>query len=44
MVAGQVRISVADVDLVGVDLLAMLYPIYGERRWLDDRPVALAND
>jgi hypothetical protein len=39
VVAGQVKISVADVDLVGVDLLAMLYPIYGERRWLDDKPV-----
>jgi hypothetical protein len=39
VVAWQVKISVADVDLVGVDLLAMLYPIYGERRWLDDRPV-----
>jgi hypothetical protein len=39
VVAGQVKISVADVDLVGLDLLAMLYPIYGERRWLDDRPV-----
>ena len=34
VVAGQVKISVSDVDLVGVDLLAMLYPIYGERRWL----------
>jgi Gas vesicle protein K/Gas vesicle protein len=41
VVAGQIRLSVSDVDLVGVDLLAMLYPIYGERRWLDDRPVAL---
>jgi hypothetical protein len=41
VVAGQVKLSVSDVDLVGVDLLAMLYPIYGERRWLDDRPVAL---
>ena len=39
VVAGQVKISVSDVDLVGLDLLAMLYPIYGERRWLDDRPV-----
>lgn len=39
VVAGQVKISVADVDLVGLDLLAMLYPIYGERRWLDDKPV-----
>jgi hypothetical protein len=38
VVAGQVTISVSDVDLIGVDLLAMLYPIYGERRWLDDRP------
>jgi hypothetical protein len=36
VVAGQVKLSVSDVDLVGVDLLAMLYPIYGERRWLDD--------
>ena len=34
VVAGQVKLSVSDVDLVGVDLLAMLYPIYGERRWL----------
>jgi hypothetical protein len=39
VVAGQVRISVSEVDLIGVDLLAMLYPIYGERRWLDDRVV-----
>jgi hypothetical protein len=39
VVAGQVKLSVSDVDLVGVDLLAMLYPIYGQRRWLDDRPV-----
>ena len=39
VVAGQVRVSVADVDLVGVDLLAMLYPIYGQRRWLDGPPV-----
>jgi hypothetical protein len=39
VVAGQVKLSVSDVDLVGVDLLAMLYPIYGERRWLDDAPV-----
>jgi hypothetical protein len=38
VVAGQVKISVSDVDLIGVDLLAMLYPIYGERRWLDDGP------
>ena len=43
VVAGQVKISVSDVDLIGVDLLAMLYPIYGERRWLDDRP-AIAID
>ncbi len=43
VVAGQVKISVADVDLVGLDLLAMLYPIYGERRWLDDRPVIPAD-
>jgi hypothetical protein len=40
VVAGQLKVSVADVDLVGVDVLAMLYPIYGERRWLDDKPVA----
>ncbi len=39
VVAGQVKLSVSDVDLVGVDLLAMLYPIYGQRRWLDDRSV-----
>ena len=44
VVAGQVKVSVADVDLVGVDLLAMLYPIYGERRWLDHRPVTPKND
>ena len=43
VVAGQVKISVSDVDLIGVDLLAMLYPIYGQRRWLDDRP-AVAID
>jgi hypothetical protein len=43
VVAGQVKISVADVDLVGVDLLAMLYPIYGKRRWLDDKPVNLTD-
>jgi hypothetical protein len=36
VVAGQVKVSVSDVDLIGIDLLAMLYPIYGERRWLDD--------
>jgi hypothetical protein len=41
VVAGQVKLSVSDVDLVGVDLLAMLYPIYGERGWLDGKPVAL---
>lgn len=39
VVAGQVKISVSDVDLIGVDLLAMLYPIYGKRRWLDGGPV-----
>jgi hypothetical protein len=39
VVAGQVKISVSDVDLVGIDLLAMLYPIYGEKRWLDGGPV-----
>ncbi len=39
VVAGQVKVSVSGVDLIGIDLLAMLYPIYGERRWLDDRPV-----
>ncbi|MDA4117197.1 MAG: gas vesicle protein K [Thaumarchaeota archaeon] len=41
VIAGQVKVSVSDVDLVGLDLLAMLYPIYGERRWLDGQPVAL---
>ena len=29
-VAGQVRISVADINLIGLDLLAVLYPIYKE--------------
>jgi hypothetical protein len=29
-VAGKVRISVADIDLIGLDLLAVLRPIYGE--------------
>jgi hypothetical protein len=33
-VAGQLRISVADINLIGVDLLAVLYPIYKE----GDRP------
>jgi hypothetical protein len=28
MVAGQVRIAVADINLIGLDLLAVLYPIY----------------
>jgi Gas vesicle protein K/Gas vesicle protein len=32
VVAGQVKISVAEVDLVGLDLFAMLYPIYGNGR------------
>lgn len=32
VVAGKVRISVAEVDLVGLDLFAMLYPIYGNGR------------
>jgi hypothetical protein len=30
--AGRVRIAVSDIDLVGLDLLAVLYPIHGERR------------
>jgi Gas vesicle protein K/Gas vesicle protein len=29
-VAGQVKIAVADINLVGLDLLAVLYPIYKE--------------
>lgn len=29
-IAGQVRISVADINLIGLDLLAVLYPIRGE--------------
>ncbi|HEV2390238.1 MAG TPA: gas vesicle protein K [Nitrososphaerales archaeon] len=29
-VAGQVRIAVADIDLIGLDLLAVLYPIRKE--------------
>lgn len=40
VIAGQLKISVADVDLVGLDLLAMLYPIKGDRRWLGERMVA----
>jgi gas vesicle protein GvpK/gas vesicle protein GvpA/GvpJ/GvpM family len=32
VVAGQVRIAVADIDLVGLDLFAKLYPIYGVRK------------
>ena len=28
VVAGQVRITVADIDLIGLDLLAVLYPVY----------------
>jgi len=30
--AGQIRIAVSDIDLVGLDLLAVLYPIHGKRR------------
>ena len=30
VVAGQVRIAVADINLIGLDLLAVLYPIYKE--------------
>jgi hypothetical protein len=30
-VAGQVRIAVADINLIGLDLLAVLYPIYKEK-------------
>ena len=29
-IAGQVRISVADINLVGLDLVALLYPIQGD--------------
>jgi Gas vesicle protein K/Gas vesicle protein len=32
VVAGQVKISVAEIDLVGLDLFAMLYPIYGVKK------------
>jgi len=32
--AGRVRIAVSDIDLVGLDLLAVLYPIHGKRRKL----------
>jgi len=32
--AGQIRIAVSDIDLVGLDLLAVLYPIHGKRRKL----------
>jgi hypothetical protein len=28
VVAGEIRLSVADIDLLGLDLFAMLYPIY----------------
>ena len=31
VIAGQVKIAVADIDLVGVDLFATLYPIYGKK-------------
>jgi hypothetical protein len=30
--AGRVRIAVSDIDLVGLDLLAVLYPMHGKRR------------
>jgi hypothetical protein len=43
VIGGQVKISVAEVDLVGLDLLAILYPIYGERRWLDGTPVSIGG-
>ncbi len=32
--AGRVKIAVSDIDLVGLDLLAVLYPIHGKRRKL----------
>lgn len=32
VLAGQVKISVSDIDLVGLDLFAMLYPIYGDKK------------
>jgi hypothetical protein len=32
-VAGQVRIAVADIDLIGLDLLAVLYPVYKKGEW-----------
>jgi len=34
VVAGQVRVSVSDIDLLGLDLYAMLYPVYKSRRSL----------
>jgi Gas vesicle protein len=43
VIAGQLKISVADVDLVGLDLLAMLYPIKGERSWLGERMVSASG-
>lgn len=30
VVAGQVKISVADINLIGIDLLAVLHPVYKE--------------
>jgi hypothetical protein len=32
VVAGQIRISVSDIDLLGLDLYAMLYPVYKGKR------------
>ncbi len=32
VVAGRVRISVSDIDLIALDLMAMLYPVYSVRR------------
>jgi gas vesicle protein GvpK/gas vesicle protein GvpA/GvpJ/GvpM family len=32
VVAGKVRISVSDIDLLGLDLYAMLYPVYKNKQ------------
>jgi len=41
--AGRVRIAVSDIDLVGLDLLAVLYPIHGKRRKLTRAPVVVGD-
>jgi len=41
--AGRVKIAVSDIDLVGLDLLAVLYPIHGKRRKLTRAPVVVGD-